>query len=461
MKNKNVLKAFGIMLLVTLVLTWVIPSGTVGESGITIGSIQQTGFADIFSSLEVVTTYFVAPALFILFVGMFYGVANASGSLKAVTSKLVTMFKNKKELFVIITVLFYGLLTALTGMYIPVFMFVPLSIAVLLGLKYNKVQSILATVGASTIGLTAQIFNPAIKNLANVEHEKFIWVKVGLFVVLSALTILYIIKVSKKEKATKKEEKKEETSMFVPDARTVAKKATVKGTTMFILLGLLLVVFVLGLTNWNTDAFSKAYDAIKGVKIGNFAIFSAILGRFEVFGSWTYASLVPTVACAIIVLSIATHVKFGEMIEESYNGAKKVLSLAIVAALLSLVLIFTLNSGFMGTIVNFIAKSGNIALVTIAALVSTPFMVDLNYALQYVLSMIFYSTNNSTLLELYGVIVQSIYGVVMLIAPTSVLVMVSLMYTEESYTKWVKYIWKFVLAVLVAVLIAITIASII
>ena len=406
MKNKNVLKAFGIMLLVTLVLTWVIPSGTVGESGITIGSIQQTGFADIFSSLEVVTTYFIAPSIFILFVGMFYGVANASGSLKAVTNKLVTMFKNKKNLFVIITVLFYALLTALTGMYIPVFMFVPLSIAVLLGLKYNKVQSILATVGASTIGLTAQIFNPTIKNLANVQHEKFIWVKVGLFVVLAALTILYVIKVVKKEKAPKKEEKKEE-SMFVPEARTLEKKATVKGTTLFILLGLLLVVFVLGLTNWNTDAFTKAYDAIKGVKIGNFAIFSAILGRFEVFGSWTYASLVPTVACAIIVLSIATHTKFGEMIEESCSGAKKVMGIALVAALLSLVLIFTLNSGFMGTIV------------------------------------------------------QSIYGVVMLIAPTSVLLVIGLMYTEESYSKWVKYIWKFVLAVLVAVLIAITIAAVI
>lgn len=457
MKNKNVLKAFGIMLLVTIVLTWIIPSGTVGESGITIGSIQQTGFADIFNSLEVVTTYFVAPSLFILFVGMFYGVANASGSLKAVTNKLTTMFKNRKELFVIITVLFYALLTALTGMYIPVFMFVPLSIAVLLGLKYNKTQSILATVGASTIGLISQIFNPTIKNLANVQHEKFIWVKVGLFVVLAVLTILYVIKISKKEKA----EKKEETSMFVPEARTLEKKATVKGTTMFILLGLLLVVFVLGLTSWNTDAFSKAYDAIKGVKIGNFAIFSAILGRFEVFGSWTYASLVPTVACAIIVLSIATHTKFSEMIEESYNGAKKVMSMAIVAALLSLVLIFTLNSGFMGTVINFIAKSGNIALVVISALVSTPFMVDLNYALQYVLSMIFYSTNNNSLLELYGTIVQSIYGVVMLIAPTSVLLVISLMYTEETYSKWFKYIWKFVLAVLVAVLIAITIAAVI
>ena len=54
MKNKSLLKAFGIMLLVTFVLTWVIPSTSVGEGGLTQGSIQQTGFADIFTSLEVV-----------------------------------------------------------------------------------------------------------------------------------------------------------------------------------------------------------------------------------------------------------------------------------------------------------------------------------------------------------------------------------------------------------------------
>ena len=92
MKNKNVLKAFGIMLLVTLVLTWIIPSGTVGESGITVGSIQQTGFANIFNSFEVIGAYFIAPTIFILFVGMFYGVANASGSLKALVNKLVAIF---------------------------------------------------------------------------------------------------------------------------------------------------------------------------------------------------------------------------------------------------------------------------------------------------------------------------------------------------------------------------------
>ena len=48
----------------------------------------------------------------------------------------------------------------------------------------------------------------------------------------------------------------------------------------------------------------------------------------------------------------------------------------------------------------------------------------------------------------------------MLIAPTSVLLMVTLGYVEESYTKWIKYIWKFLAAVLILCVAAILVASI-
>ena len=41
----------------------------------------------------------------------------------------------------------------------------------------------------------------------------------------------------------------------------------------------------------------------------------------------------------------------------------------------------------------------------------------------------------------------------MLIAPTSVLLMVTLGYVEESYTKWFKYIWKFLVAMLVVIIV--------
>lgn len=86
-------------------------------------------------------------------------------------------------------------------------------------------------------------------------------------------------------------------------------------------------------------------------------------------------------------------------------------------------------------------------------------MVESAYASQYILQMIYKLTSNDALLSLYGLVVQFTYGFTMLIAPSSILLMIGLCYTEEKYTKWVKYIWKLLLAVLVACLLAVTIAA--
>ena len=464
MKNKSVWKAAGIMIALTFLLTWVVPSAQIGSEGITIGSIMPTGFADVFTSLDVITQYFIKPSIFIIFVGMFYGVVNRTGALKGVVDKFSSIFKKKKFIFLILTILFYALTTALTGMYIQLFMFIPLSIAVLTKLKYSKVQTVLATVGASTIGLIGQISNMIINSMGNFEGNTFILVKVALLAILVLLTILYAIKVNaKNEKVenTEENEEKVEPVMFVPTKRNAKIEANVRGIALTIVLALMFVVFVLGLTPWsNNTIFQKAYLGLKEVKIGEFAIFSSILGNFEVFGVWTYNSLYPTIAIAIILLSLIDSLKIKEMVEACIEGAKKVLGLAVLAGMITLVVIFTLNSGFLGTIINYLTTTGNIALVSLASLIGAPFLVEMGYAAQYNLSMIYYATASESISEIWGLIVQVTYGFVMLIAPSSVLLMVTLGYVEESYKKWVKYIWKFIAAALILCVIAILVASI-
>ena len=460
MKNKSILKAIGVIILVTFILTWIVPSATVGTSGITIGNIMPTGFADIFTSLDVITYYFVRPAIFIIFVGMFYGVVNKIGALKGAVDNISSLFKDKKDIFLIITLLFYALITALTGIYLPLFMFVPLSVAILTKLKYNKVQIVLATVGASTIGLIGQISNNVIRTLSEIEENTFIWVKVGLLVLLLVLTIVYILKVNNKKDKTEKETT-EEKIMFVPTKRDSQIEVNVKGTSLIIVMSLLLIVFILGLTPWQTEIFSDAYADIQNVKIGEFAPFDALLGSFETFGEWTYNSLYPTVALAIIIMAFTNMLTFSEFAEACVKGAKKVAGLAVMSAIITIIVVFTLNSGFMGTIINLIAKGGNIALITLSSLISSPFMVELDYAAQYNLSMIYSATASESIAEIWTLIVQVTYGFVMLIVPSSVFLMVGLGYVEETYSKWVKYIWKLLLAILILCIAAILIASLI
>lgn len=455
MKNKSVLKAMGIILGITFLLTWIIPSTTITSSGLTLGSIAGTGFADIFSTIEILLIYFAKPAVFILFVGMFYLVASKTGTFKALVKNIARIFKKDPYIFLIATVLFYAVTTAMTGIYIPMFMFIPLSIAVLKELKYNKLESVLATAGASTIGLIGELSNSIIKSMIGSEENSFIWIKLGLLVLLVVFTIVYLLFIKNKDVKSTKDEN---ISVELLDV----KKQT-NGISLFVVIILLFVVFVLGLTPWNTNfttAFDNAYTAIKSVKIGNFAIISAILGVFETFGSWTYTSLYPTIALAIIVLAVANKLSVKDTFEACVEGAKRVSGLAVVALLLNIVTIFALNSGFVGTLINLIAKSGNIALVTLSTIVAVPFFTDMSYVVQYVLSILNYAIGNEDMLTTYGYVLQVINGLVLLIAPSSVLLMVTLGYTEEKYSSWAKYIWKLLLAVFVIVLISIVLVMV-
>lgn len=459
MKNKNLLKTLGIMLLSVFLLTWIIPASTQGTSGYTLGAITPTGYTDIFSTLEIILVYFAKPAILILFIGMFYGVINKTGEYKDLVEKIARIFKNKKVLFVILTVLFFGVTTALTGIYLPMFMFVPLFIAVLLELKYKKLPALLATVGSTTLGLTAEISSSIFKSVTSVTENTYLWIKVGLLVLLLALVVLYIIRTSKSAKKDTKEEIND--YMFIPEKREIEGKST-RGLAALIAIILMFIVFVVGMKVWsNTTIFDTIHTGVDNVKIGSFAILRKILGTTETLGAWGMNSLYATIGFFIIVVSIFSGLKFGKMVEACGEGAKKVMGLAIMSALISIVVIFTLNSGFLATIINFIAKGGNEALVAVSTLIGSPFMVDETYAAQYLLNVLNTISGNESLLGLYGFITQVTYGFTMLIAPSSILLMIGLYYTGEKYTKWFKYIWKLLLVVLALCMIAIVLATII
>lgn len=460
MKNKNVLKVIGIMILAAFALTWIIPSSTGSAGEITFSTINPTGFVDIFSTLEIILYYFATPSILILLVGMFYGIFNKTGGYKALVDKIVSIFKRDSWIFLLITVLFYGVTTALTGIYLPMIIFIPLSIAILLELKYKKLSAILATAGTVIVGLTAQLSSKTITSVTGATTNTYLWIKFGLLVVLLAGVFLYVHMLSDKVKGKKDEEEINAESMFVPEKRDAEKTQKQNGIASGITLAVILALLVLGLTPWATEVFTKFHTNMQAVTIGNFAIFKSILGTSEVLGQWTLTSVYSLIGLGALVIALFGKLTGKEIVESAASGAKKVMNLAIITALLSIVVIFALNSGFVGTLINVLGKSGNIALVTLGMLVGSPFMVEQLYSAQYLLQLLNTLVVDGNM-ELYGLISQLTYGLSMLIAPSSILLIISLCYTEEKYTSWFKYVWKLLLGILVAILIAITIAAVI
>ena len=57
-------------------------------------------------------------------------------------------------------------------------------------------------------------------------------------------------------------------------------------------------------------------------------------------------------------------------------------------------------------------------------------------------------------------IIQTLYGLVMLIAPTSVLLITGLAYYKISYKEWFKNVWKLLLQILIVIVIIIIIVTV-
>ena len=247
-----------------------------------------------------------------------------------------------------------------------------------------------------------------------------------------------------------------------------------------VLFGTSLVIFVLFLIGavipWeslftNCKVFTDFNTWVSNIKIGDYAIFGNIIGQPVVtdastgsssgvigaFGTWAMTDVAIFLFILTAVIALCSKIKFNDFIATTTDGIKKILPVAITAMLISIVLVMMVTSGVNITITNWImswAKGFNIATVSLASIVGSVLTGDFYYFIA-TLSVVFTSAVSNA--DLYGVvalIMQGMYYLMMLIAPTSVGLIIGLYYLDIPYGKWFKYIWKVLLAMLIVLIIA-------
>ena len=150
MKKNSLFKFLGILLLIVLVLTYIIP----GRSD----TMNYLGLGDLFLNYLQSFYYFFDTALFILVVGGFYGLLNKTGAYKKLLDMIVTKVKPKSNKFIFLTVIIFAVLESLTGMTVNLLVFVPFVVSIILLLGYDKLVAITSTIGAILIGFIGGIF---------------------------------------------------------------------------------------------------------------------------------------------------------------------------------------------------------------------------------------------------------------------------------------------------------------
>lgn len=471
MKKHNTLKVVIITLLLFALLTWILPCATYQTEYTELGR-YQVGLFDILSYQSTVFGYFGYVALFVLVVGGFYGVLYKTGAYRRMLDSLVKKFKGKEVICLVVIMALFAFLTSFAGLQLALLMLFPFVISLVLMMGYNKSTAVAVTAGSVAVGLMGTTFSynttQVLQQYLSVELTDLIWAKIVLLVLGVVMLALFTLKFGKKA-STKKCDDKEE---FIPEEvkaekakdKDKGKKHKLRVWPLVLILDLMLIVTILGFIPWNSafgiTLFDDVTTAITEFELFGFPIFGKILGAISAFGYWTLVELVTLMLLAIIILKFVYKIKWDDVFDGFGKGVKKALVPTLIVILIYTCLVLTTYDPYQLVIYKFIlglTKGFNIFTTGLVVVISSIFNGDPLYAFYSVLPYFVSVVTDTNNYQLIAVIFQSLYGIVTLVAPTSIPLMLTLAYTNTSYKDWFKYIWKLLVALLVLAFIVFTV----
>lgn len=224
------------------------------------------------------------------------------------------------------------------------------------------------------------------------------------------------------------------------------------------------VIMILAFIPWSSvfsiTAFDSATEAVMEFELFGFTIFGKLLGTVNAFGNWSITDMIFVLAVIALVLVLIYKVKLNDVFDGIASGVKKALAPALLVILVYTCLVIVTYHPFQLVIYKAIlgiTKGFNVFTTTIVALLASLFNSDPAYAFQSVLPYFASVVTKAKYYPVAGILFQSIYGLTMLAAPTSLILMGVLSYLNIPYGKWFKSIWKLLVELLAIFLIIYTI----
>lgn len=465
MKKHNLFKVVGIVILAYVILTWFV-NASYFQGTLQGGGKAEVGLGYLINIPVQTLGYFSYVFVFILAVGAFYELLNATGVYKKALDTIVKPLKKHKQITLIVTTVLIALLSSFTGLELGMLFIFPFVISVIIMLGYDKITALLATLGGVVVGMIGSTYSynsyGIINNILGVSYNDAILLKVILLVLSLALLIVFMLlrlKSLKKAKDLNKE------AMELLTAEDKQRKNTCQKVWPIItMICLAFVILLLGVTNlkdaFNITWFDDALTAITGVKIGDYALFDKLLGGITAFGTWSGPSKFIYFTGTLIVISIITaiiyKVSFNDYIDSICKGAKENLKAAVLAVCAYMVLVIASSFPIFLTITKAItAEKFNVATTGISALLGSLLYVDIYYYPQYVLQ--YFASFKDVDANILSVLFVSIYSLALIAMPTSILLLTTLQKTNTTYPEWIKQIWKLFVGLLILILVVLAI----
>ena len=483
-KEHDLVKLVSLVLILVIVCSWFIPTGSFSTGAtFTEGKVGRLGLAHLFYGFCFALQNYSIQIGFIILIGMFYGVISKTEGYKSLIARLAKIGKKNEIAVTIVVSLVVALLASFLNNTYVLLIFMPFLITALRRMGFDKISSFALTFGAMLVGVLGATYGTEGLDgfllyisyggsTATITTE--LAVRAGILALAYILYTFFNVIYVKKLFSTKKREEEMDDDKFAAEEPKKKKSKVWPTIVMFVIL---LVFVVLGFTNWNTanqsgsttfgiKIFDTFHEWLNGLTIGGddgIAIFQTILGGtlpnlssslVPAFGGWYLFTYSVILAVVTVIVAFASKMSLSDFFTNIGEGVKKIIRPIMFITLSYMVFVFLYWVPMIPTIVNELGKmsSGFNPFVTIIqAVIGSFFNTDfayLGYSLSYYLGN--FSGNEGNLLV---VIYSTIYGLVQFVTPISVFLLFGLSYMNIPYKKWMKYIWKFLLAMLVCLLV--------
>lgn len=459
----DLIKLAGIMVIISVLLTWFIPTGYFSGTEFVSNDISRVGISTFLEYGLLGIYHFSVLVTFLFVLGGFYQVLSKRAGYQQLVKNISEKLKGCEIPTVLVISLIFAILCSLTNEYFPLLAFIPFVITILNKMKVDKISAFVATFGGLLVGTIGSTFSTKLAgeltSKLGVEAADVLTTQTILFVIafilLAAFTILRLRKL-------KSDKKFEEYDMFEVEAPKESKKAP---KTWPYVLGIILftVVTVLAYLPWSTweiTVFSDVTEWINSFELFKVPIFNYIFGEFKAFGTWDIFAVQKVMVLATIFIWLFGHMSLSEIFECYGTGFKKVGKIMAVMLTVYTVIVFNYTFPILPAIVNWLTgltEGFNALLAYLSSFIVSLFSVEMPYAV--VLAGSYMATLYSEAQSTIVLIMQMAFGLVSFFVPTSVILMMGLSYLDIKYKDWFKFIWKFLLAILIISIVIILIIA--
>lgn len=457
MSNKEKKKGFKLPSAYTilLILTVVISAITQFVPGIQPSTIASTIMAPIDGLNDAIDI-----VLFILFIGGFLGIINATGALDAGVGSVVKKLKGKELMLIPILMFIFSLGGTSYGMCEETIAFYALVTTTMMVAGFDPLVAVATIALGAGVGVLGSTVNPflvgasidAIKS-ANIEVNQGVIIALGviLWLVSLLIAIYFVMSYAKKVKANpqntllSKDEMDEATKAYLGgDSTDSSLEITGRQKATLGLFILAFVVMILGVIPWESfgvTIFEKT-DVFLGSSLGN----------------WWFGELSIWFGLIAIIIGLVNGMKEKDIISNFMIGASDMIGVAIIIGISRGVSVIMTNTGLgdymLSQASGILSGVAPLVFVNVAYLIfiGLSFLVPSTSGLATISMPIFAPLAQSLGFspELIIMVFSAGSGIVNLVTPTSGVIMGGLAVAKVEYSTWLKFVWKVLLAIFIA-----------